>query len=120
VEPNPAPSDVRIEPSEKGATEDDATTAAGSVPKTPVDVHVATPSKPVGGEQSPAPGELASPLQRTRSVKKLKKRVPAVKTIMRPSGVGSALISKMLCEHFAGRCQHRFEPASAELEQGIW
>jgi hypothetical protein len=120
VKPNAEPFDVKVEPT-KSATADEPTTAASSVPKPPVDVHVVTPSKPAaGGERSPATGELTSPLQRTRSVKKLKQRVPAVKTMMRPSGVGSALISKMLCEHFAGRCQHRFEPACAELEHGVW
>jgi hypothetical protein len=74
-------------------------------------------------QQLPAPvdpDELASPLKRTRSVKKLKKRVSALKTTIRSSGVSTSNLTKMLCDHFALRCQHRFEPVSATLEQGAW
>eukprot|EP01044_Picomonas_judraskeda_P001999 COSAG03_NODE_131_length_11966_cov_5.210163_12_plen_894_part_00 len=115
VAANPEPSEIKAAPNADSAVPDEAKKEAAAAPAAPVEGHASTPSKPAPGD----PSQLASP-QRTRSVKKLKKRVPAVKTTVRFSGVSSVLISKMLCEHFAGRCQHRFEPASAELEQGMW
>ena len=124
VEADPEPTEFKVEPDANSTVPDEAKKAVAVPSASSVEGHASTPLKPAAvGDRSPAsgdPSQLTSPLQRTRSVKKLKKRVPAVKTIVRFSGVSSVLISKMLCEHFAGRCQHRFEPASAELEQGIW
>ena len=96
-----------VDPAPRVSPPDEPPKAAeGTEPATAVDIDV----------EATITGEL----KRTVSVKKLKKRLPAVKLPEMRTDHRPALLAKMLSEHFTARCQHRFEPVSAVLEQGFW
>ena len=48
------------------------------------------------------------------------KKIPAIRTSIRSSGLNHTVLSTSLAEHFATRCSHRIVPTATTLDNGLW